>query len=48
MLLGIAGGVGGDLARRGERRAWFDGMLVAAGALGGIAVVSGVVGIALN
>lgn len=43
-LVGIAGGVGGTLARRGERRRWIDAVLLGVAALGMLAAVVGLVG----
>lgn len=47
-LLGIAGGIGGDLARRGERRRWIDLVFGMVMVLGGITAVSGLVAGGLN
>jgi hypothetical protein len=47
-LIGIAGGVGGDLARRGESRRWIDVVFWLVVVLGGIVALLGVVAGALQ
>jgi hypothetical protein len=42
-LLGVAGGKGGDLARRGESRWWIDTLFGIVMAIGGISVVLGLI-----
>ncbi len=47
-MLGVAGGKGGDLARRGERRRWIDLVFGIVVALGGVTAVLGLVAAGLN